>query len=630
MRIKNNQFFDEKNRVLILRGVNLGGSSKIPFGPPGWGMDPKSLKNPQNVSFIGRPFPLEEAESHFQRLRQAGMTFIRLVVTWEALEHSGPGIYDEEYLAYLQKILQIAEKNGISVFIDPHQDVWSRWSGGDGAPAWTLEKLGMNLDMLEICGAVVKRQRYTHTGAQTGRDAVSKMTWPSNYNRYAAATMFSLFFGGKTYAPDFCIDGENIQDWLQNHYLAAFRHAYLRLKDCGNIAGWGTMNEPHYGFIGHQNLEYPENPVIPLGPRPSPWQAICAASGYPQKVPVYNIAAAGRVQGNYEIFNPDGISLFREGFSCPWKQAGVWEDKGGKPVLLRAGHFSAYKNRQPAFADDFIKPFIIRFIKTMKGVNENCIFFIEGLPPSCLHTPHPEWGKNDPPNVVNAFHWYDGFALFTKSFRSWFTINPDTSKFIFGRKKATAYFTGCLAKNIEWTREKMGNMPCLLGEFGLPFDINKRKAFATGNYSAHEEALSMYYDAVDANLLHSTIWNYTADNTNEYGDGWNDEDLSIFSGGKERAAAGWKRPYPMATAGEPLSINWDRKRGIFHYRFSADGAIAAPSLIYLPQDFFGQTPNVKIIAHKDGLRWEYNSLQHQLLIYNDGYSGEADIKIRAK
>jgi hypothetical protein len=180
-------------------------------------------------------------------------------------------------------------------------------------------------------------------------------------------------------------------------------------------------------------------------------------------------------------------------------------------------------------------------------------------------------------------------------------------------------------------------MPALLGEFGLAFDMNKRKAFKSGDYSAHETALSMYYDAVDKNLLHSTLWNYTADNTTEAGDGWNDEDLSIFSEGAERALAGWKRPYPMATAGEPLLIKWDRKRGVFRYRFRADGGIAAPTVIYLPAGVFGPAPGIETRrlaggeaagASGTGPRWEYDPEAQRLCAYNGGCGGETEIVVR--
>ena len=127
MKRTENHIIDDYGRTLILRGVNLGGSSKIPATGNAGDITAEPM------SFEGRPFPLEEAEEHFERLKSWGLTFIRFVITWEALEHAGPGIYDESYLAYLRKILLAAEKAGISVFMDPHQDVWSRCTGGDGA-----------------------------------------------------------------------------------------------------------------------------------------------------------------------------------------------------------------------------------------------------------------------------------------------------------------------------------------------------------------------------------------------------------------------------------------------------------------------------------------------------------------
>jgi hypothetical protein len=624
MQIQGNLILDDEGRTLLLRGVNLGGDSKIPYCKPGDEIQPSFLDRKNEVSFVGRPFVLEEAQDHFKRLKNAGMTFLRLLVTWEAIEHEGPGIYDEAYLAYLRKILLAAESEGISVFIDPHQDVWSRWTGGDGAPAWTMEKLGMDLDMMDPSGAAITRQRYSlyhKSKKHPDGEPYPKMIWPSNYNRYAAATMFSLFYAGKIYAPDLNVDGENIQDFLQNRYIAAFRHAKRRLKNCGAIAGWGTMNEPHDGFIGHRNLEQAENVLMPFGHRPTPWLTIQAASGYTVKIPIYSFISFGKKISHYDTINPQGVCLFKKGFSCPWKQAGVWREENGKPVLLKNDHFSKYQGRRPVYADDFLKPFLIKYIDAMKTAEENTFFFIEGLPNCKNEDSHPSWNKDDPSNVINAFHWYDGFSLITKSFHSWFTFNADTLKIVLGKKNVSSYFAKCLAQGISWTKKKMGGMPALLGEFGLAFDMNKRKSFKTGNYSLHEEALSMYYDAVDANLMHSTIWNYSASNTNKYGDSWNDEDLSVFSEGKERAAAGWKRPYPMATAGKPLSIKWDRK--VFTFRFEADKNIKAPSIIYLPAEIFGV--DVKIETSLN-LRYEYK--EQRLFVYNDDKSGEVEIKVR--
>ncbi|MDR2111277.1 MAG: cellulase family glycosylhydrolase [Spirochaetaceae bacterium] len=612
---------DEQGRTLILRGCNLGGNSKYPAEPPGASWIPDSLTHTGDVSFVGRPFPLEEAENHFDRLARWGFTFIRLIITWEALEHGGPGIYDEAYLAYLRKILLIAEKKGVSVYMDPHQDVWSRWTGGDGAPAWTLEKIGIDLNRLDATGAALTHQRRG--------DPFPRMIWPTNYNRYAAATMFTLFFGGNTYAPETMIDGESAQDWLQERYLRAMRHCFRRLKNCKAITGWGPINEPHQGFIGYRNPEGLENYPVATGPIPSPLQAMAAASGHRVSVPVYTMGVSGPRKRGRQTINPEGLSLFKEGYGCPWKRAGVWTDEGGPPRLLRKDHFTFFNGKPARFVDDFLKPFIIRFAARIREVDEKTFVFIEGIP----HGDHPTWDKKDGSGIINAFHWYDGPTLFTKFFRPWISVRSETGQILLGRKRVAAFFTERLRDGRDWTREHMEDMPCLLGEFGLPFDMNGKRAFKTGDYRLHEEALSMYYDAVDNNLLHSTIWNYNADNTHQRGDGWNGEDLSIFHQGEGRAMRGWLRPYPMATAGKPLWIRWDRKEGVFGYRFYADAAIPFPTELYAPPECFGERPEISVRAEDPAknavLEVEYRPELRRIFIFHGEYSGEVTLTVSA-
>ena len=129
-------FRDKAGRTVILRGVNLGGASKLPKQPDGASWRSDGFFDTKRVSFVGRPLALEEADEHLGRLRGWGMTFLRFLVTWEAVEHEGPGIYDQAFLDYLLAIIRKCGDHQLSVFIDPHQDVWSRWTGGDGAPAW--------------------------------------------------------------------------------------------------------------------------------------------------------------------------------------------------------------------------------------------------------------------------------------------------------------------------------------------------------------------------------------------------------------------------------------------------------------------------------------------------------------
>ena len=103
--------------------------------------------------------------------------------------------------------------------------------------------------------------------------------------------------------------------------------------------------------------------------------------------------------------------------------------------------------------------------------------------------------------------------------------------------------------------------------------MNGGEAFRTGDWSKQEVALDASYRAMDKLLLHSTQWNYTADNTHDHGDQWNDEDLSIFSpedvddpadmdsGG--RATRAFCRPYVRHWAGAPISMAFDLATGEF-------------------------------------------------------------------
>jgi len=142
----------------------------------------------------------------------------------EAIEHAGPGQYDEAYLDYLVQVIDKARHYNIRLFIDPHQDVWGRLSGGDGAPGWTYEAVGFNPRNFTATGAAIVHATF-------GGEPLPRMIWPSNYTKLAAATMFTLFFGGNDFAPLIKIEGEPAQDYLQRHFIDGLKQVARRVKE---------------------------------------------------------------------------------------------------------------------------------------------------------------------------------------------------------------------------------------------------------------------------------------------------------------------------------------------------------------------------------------------------------------
>ena len=622
MHIDGMWFKDEHGRTLILRGVNLGGSTKVPFRPDGSTHIREGFYDHRDVSFVGRPFPLAEADEHFSRLRTWGFTFLRFLITWEAIEHAGPGIYDEEYLDYLYEIVREAGEYGIHLFIDPHQDVWSRMSGGDGAPGWTFEAVGLDVTRFSDAGAAIVHAIHG--------DPFPRMIWPTNYSKLAAATMFTLFFGGNDFAPRTTVDGEPVQEFLQRHYVEAIKQVALRLRGLPNVVGYDTMNEPSAGFIGWEDLNS-SGGMLRLGDSPTPFQAMLLGAGFAQEVEVWGIGITGNRQRGRRLVNPDGIRVWREGRDDVWKEHGVWElAADGTPRLLRPNHFARIDSRTVSFANDYLRPFANRYAREIRSVDPDAIVFVEGEPWASQLL----WGPEDAPHVVNAAHWYDGITLLTKNFFPFLGVDFHTGKFIFGRRRVQRSFVEQLAHIKDWAMEQMGGVPTLIGEFGIPFDMQKKRAYRAGDFSRQAQAMDASFQAMEANLLNCTLWNYTADNENRWGDRWNDEDLSIFSRDQQtnpddinsggRALEAVVRPYARKIAGEPLRMVFDLETRSFEFEFRHDPDVNAPTEIFVPDC---QYPDGYAVEVSDGT-YEVDRV-NQTLIYRYGDEREVHhIRVR--
>jgi hypothetical protein len=567
----------------------------------------------RNVSFIGRPFPLEEVDEHFVRLKTWGFTFLRFLVTWEAIEHSGPGIYDEEYLTYLYEVISRAAEHGIDVFIDPHQDAWSRFTGGDGAPGWTLEAAGFDLTRLHRTGAA-----FTH---QENGDPYPRMIWPTNCNKLAAGTMFTLFFAGNDFAPEITVDAIPIQEYLQAHYMNAIKQVAMILRGLTNVIGYDTLNEPSSGFIGLEDISNrSEVMTILKGDSPTVFQGMAAGAGYPQEVDVFKLGLTGFVKTGRKILNPGRESAWLPDRKDIWLQHGVWGlDRNRNPVIQQPDYFSRVNGRQVDFYQDYFKPFANRFAREVRSVAPKTIIFIEGVPSE----DGISWGKQDAGDIVHAAHWYDGLTLFTKRFVSWFTMDSRTRKVVLGKQAVKRCFNNQIADTIRHSSKEMGGVPTLIGETGIPFDMLNKKAYRSGNFSHQLQAMDATMSALEMNLVNFTLWNYTADNTNTRGDQWNDEDLSIFSTDQRkndgsiydggRAIRAVVRPYPRKTAGTPTRFSFDMVKSIMEYSFIHFDVVIAPTEIFIPLLHY---PRGCIVEVSDGT-WKIDKDQQVLFYTHD-------------
>ncbi|KAJ3122493.1 hypothetical protein HK098_002791 [Nowakowskiella sp. JEL0407] len=566
-KISSNFLVDADSRVCLVRGVNLCGNSKLPTSPQcSTHLNSPSFYSHTTVSFVGRPLPLNTLDEHFSRLKSWGLTFLRLLVPWESLEHSGPGIYDEEFIDYLIKVITVAHNYGIKVFIDPHQDTWSRFSGGSGAPGWTFEKVGLDLTKFKNTGA-----------AHLHRNAVDEgrghMYWPTNYTKLASATMFTVFFGTDKVAPLLKIDGKNVGEYLQDCFVECYKHLARRLLHLPAVVGFEVMNEPHSGYIEIADL-HSFDPVVNLlyGPCPSALQSFALGDGVPQEVGFWTRSWPWPTRRTKTVImnERNETCWLKEG--CIWRKHGVWDvdPSTGKVQLLKPDYFTQNQlTKQPiSFNQDCYLPFIYKFRDAILSVNEKWLVFFEPLPnevPPDMYefermnnsqkyangnakqkssqkgntkrTPQQTpIDKNK--NMVYAPHWYDLKALFSKQFDGIIThdvqgLANGTKNVLMatyiGHEGAKRNYIGQVRNIVSKSIARVGQRPCLIGECGIPMDINEKKAYETGDYTIHTNFLDAVISAMESNLVNFTLWNYNPGNDNLWGDHWNGEDFSIYS-----------------------------------------------------------------------------------------------------
>jgi endoglycosylceramidase len=129
--VEGTRIHDALGREVILRGINTGGSSKVPPFMP-FAFQEAGLEGHGDAP----PFA-EAVEIYAARLADWGFNVARVPFTWEAVEPVR-GEYDEVFLTRYEALIDALGRHGVRTIVDFHQDVFARPFCGDGFPLWAI------------------------------------------------------------------------------------------------------------------------------------------------------------------------------------------------------------------------------------------------------------------------------------------------------------------------------------------------------------------------------------------------------------------------------------------------------------------------------------------------------------
>lgn len=539
LRIDGTRLRDHRGREVTFRGINVAADAKYPRYPNQPSHVASNFFEGDTVSFVDRPFSEKDAHIHFARLKRWGYNVIRYVFTWEALEHAGPGQYDEDFINHTIKLLRMAKDYGFYIFMDPHQDVWSRFSGGSGAPLWTLYACGLDPEKFSVTQAAMVHNTWPEPAQYP------KMLWPTNYTRLATSTAFTLFYAGKDFAPNAIIDGKNIQDYLTDHFIAACKHLAQRIHEAGDledecVIGWETMNEPNHGLIGWEDLSViPSELKMRKGTMPTPWQAIQTGSGRALEIDTYDFGSFGSYKSGRELVDPEGTLAWllpeldnKYGWKrdpgwklgeCLWAQQGVWDPQ--TDALLRKDYFATIpgtgeKLNYEKFSNLYFMQHYRKYRDAIRSVHKDCMILVQSavleIPPTIKGT------ADDDQRLIFSTHYYDGLTLITKHWNRYYNVDVfgvlrgRYSSPVFAVKFGETAIRNCLRDQLKAIREEgekyFGEHPTLFTEIGIPYDMDDKHAYKTGDFSSQTAAMDANHFALEGSGASGfTLWTYVGE-----------------------------------------------------------------------------------------------------------------------
>ncbi len=582
---------DGAGRYIFFHGVNLSGSTKVPTS-----VDPKGIP-----TYVGKPFPLEQAREQLAKIRALGFNALRLLVIWEGVEPVKRGQYDTAYLSYLRELVKLAGEQGLHVLLDMHQDMFSRHLSvrynespkygtpgsventllalvkpytdrvnGDGAPRWAVEACLQEKNL--------SSPNWGTPRVLSGIDAatLSKLL-----------KLYTKLMGGSSSGPP--------PEWI-NYFLANRPDPFPvnETSDFLPFTNWGTAHALSLDLARCYACLLAGDKVFPALRKDGKDVKEYLQSAYADawvKV-VEQVKDLPNVLG-YDLINEPGGNFLVLSAAAGLIKAGAVEgarsalisllgpESGGDLFDVLVGLRLLPPDSTPetlklwgldgidvmavlalnnGFDEDHMRPLFERVGQAIQKVDPQAVIFLEGSMSAATFLgggfggvggqwERPMTRPRGLEQVVFAPHWYpDIYPMpgFNQPPRSFTPEQVRYRSYVSNLESARALATYSL-----------GNAPVVFGEFGTYFNFNGIQASISDGYKVSAHFLDNYYESFEQLFQSNILWCYSPENDYRYGDGWNKEDFSVVDpGGKPRAEAAWSRPYARALAGKPVATHF--------------------------------------------------------------------------
>lgn len=250
------------------------------------------------------------------------------------------------------------------------------------------------------------------------------------------------------------------------------------------VTGYDTLNEPSSGLLGYETLaRFSKHHDLKIGPSPTAIECMLLGQGLDMEVELWNFGNLGPTKKGYVVMNTQRKRVWRSGYGCPFEAHGLYNTQ--ERTVLQDDYFRRYNGRDVDYVNDFWLPFAKAYTQAIRVEHSNAIIFAD---PTVNEVP-PKWNlaAEGTKRVVYAPHWYDGVTLMNKSFTKWWNVDYIGYKrhkyltILSALSFGLAGVKNCFRKQLETIKNEgqkyFGDVPCIMGEIGIPYDMDGKRAY---------------------------------------------------------------------------------------------------------------------------------------------------------